>query len=140
MIRRRHRETGGASLELVLLTPVFLVLLLLVVAGGRLALARERVDAAARDAARSGTIARTAEQARADAINAATARLEDEGVTCRSLDVVVDTQEFAPGGSVTATVTCTVDLGDLTLLGMPGSRTVTSTAVETVDRFRGTDA
>lgn len=138
MIRRWRSEAGSASLELVLLTPVLLVLLLLVVAGGRLALARERVDAAARDAARSGTIARTAVDARADAIAAAQARLDDEGVSCRNLDVVVDTAAFAPGGHVAATVTCTVDLDDLTLLGVPGTRTVTATAVETVDRFRGT--
>ena len=139
MTRRSHDDTASASVELVLLTPIFLVLLLLVVAGGRMALARERVDAAARDAARSGTIARTAEQARAAAVSAATSRLDGEAVDCRNLDVAVDTQAFAPGGSVTATVTCTVDLDDLTLLGVPGSRTVTARAVETVDRFRGTN-
>lgn len=124
-------------MELVLITPAVLVLLLLVVAGGRLVLARERLDAAARDAARAGTIARTASTANADATRVADARLADAGVTCRNLDVNVDVTDFRPGGTVTTTVTCTVDLADLTLLGVPGTRTITSRAVETVDTLRG---
>jgi Flp pilus assembly protein TadG len=124
-------------MELVLITPAVLVLLLFVVAGGRLVLARECVDAAARDAARAGTIARSASAAHADATRAADIRLADAGVTCRTLDVNVDVTDFRPGGTVTTTVTCTVDLADLTLLGVPGRRTITSTAVETVDTLRG---
>ena len=125
-------------MELVLITPAVLVLLLLVVAGGRLALARERVDAAARDAARAGTIARSPGAARAEAILAARGRLADAGVTCRTLAVTVDVADFRPGGTVSTTITCTVGLGDLTLVGVPGTRTVTATAVETVDTLRGT--
>ena len=130
-------ERGSASMELVLITPAVLVLLLFVVAGGRLVLARERVDAAARDAARAGTIARNASTAQADARRAADDRLADAGVTCRTLDVNVDITNFRPGGTVATTISCTVDLADLTLLGVPGTRTVTSTAVETVDTLRG---
>lgn len=124
-------------MELVLITPAILVLLLFVVAGGRLVLARERVDAAARDAARAGTIARSAAAAQADATKAAEARLADAGVTCGTLDVKADVTDFRPGGTVTTTITCTVDLGDLTLLGVPGSRTITAVAAETVDTLRG---
>lgn len=124
-------------MELVLITPAVLVLLLFVVAGGRLVLARERVDAAARDAARAGTIARSAPTAHAEATRAADARLADAGVTCRTLNVDVDVTDFRPGGTVTTTISCTVDLADLTLLGVPGTRTITSTAVETVDTLRG---
>lgn len=137
MTTRSRNERGSASMELVLITPAVLLLLLFVVAGGRLVLSRERVDAAARDAARAGTIARSAPTAQADARRAANARLAEAGVTCRTLDVHVDLTDFRPGGTVTTTINCTVDLADLTLLGVPGTRTITSTAVETVDTFRG---
>ena len=132
-----EREAGSASVELVLLTPVLLVLLLFVVSLGRVADARAQVNAAARDAARAGTIARGSESARSDAIAAATGRLGQGRVTCRSLDVKVDTATFRPGGAVTATVTCTVDLADLTSLKVPGSRTVVASATEPVDFYRG---
>ncbi len=53
------RERGSAAVELVLATPVLVALMLLAVAGGRLASARGEVDAAARDAARAASIGRT---------------------------------------------------------------------------------
>jgi len=131
-------ERGSVSIELVLLTPVLLVLLLLVVAGGRLADARGAVDAAARDAARAGTIARSPGDARRDALAAAEARLSAGSVGCRDLTVDVDTSDFRAGGSVAVSVTCSVDLGDLTLLRVPGTRDISTHAVEPVDTFRGT--
>ncbi len=136
----RRVEDGSASVEMVLLTPALLVLLLLVVGGGRLAGTRGQVDAAARDAARAGTVARSPGDARRDALEAARTRLDTGSVGCRALTVAVDTDGFRAGGQVVTTVTCTVDLGDLTFLGVPGTRTVTATAVEPVDTFRGTRA
>lgn len=133
----RTEDDGAASVEMVLLTPALLVLLLLVVAGGRLAGARSQVDAAARDAARAGTIARSPGDARRDALEAARARLDAGSVGCRMLTVAVDTAGFRAGGQVATTVTCIVDFGDLTLLGLPGARTVSASAVEPVDTFRG---
>lgn len=138
-VRRRCDEVvGSASVELVLLIPVLLVLLLFVVAGGRVAGTRGQVDAAARDAARAGTIARSVGEARRDALLAAQVRLGAGSAACRTLTVDVDTSDFRPGGQVAATVTCAVDLGDLTLIGIPGTRAVTASAREPVDTFRGT--
>lgn len=128
---------GSASVELVLLTPVLLVLLLLVVALGRLADARAQVDGAARDAARAGSIARGPDSARAGAEAAAAARLSEAGVTCRHLDVQVDVGSLRPGEAVTAAVTCDVDFGDLTLLRVPGSKAVSASFSEVVDVYRG---
>lgn len=138
MTPTRAREGGSAAVEMVLLTPALLVLLLIVVAGGRLAGTRGQVDAAARDAARAGTIARSPGDARRDALQAATTRLNAGRVGCRTLTVEVDTTGFRAGGQIATTVTCVVDLGDLTSLGVPGTRAVTATAVEPVDTFRGT--
>lgn len=134
----RHRDAGSASLELVLLTPLLLLLLLFVVLGGRYAQARADVDAAARDAARAGSISREPDSAKTNAIDAARSRLTEGGVTCRTLDVVLDTADFRAGGSVAATVTCTIDLSDLTGLKVPTSRTISATFSEPIDAYRRT--
>ena len=130
-------DEGSATLELVVLTPVLVGLLLLVVAGGRLVDARNALVGAARSAARASTTARTPDQARqaAGAIAAARSR---PGPRCGHLEVTLDTTEFWPGGTVTATVTCTVSLTDLVGLSMPGSRTLTAQATEPLDSFRRT--
>lgn len=138
--RRRVRgDSGSAAVELVLLTPALVAMLLLVVMGGRYAQARADVDAAARDAARAGSIARGPDSAAADGETAARARLHEGDVTCRTLQFVLDTAEFRAGGSVTSTVSCTVDLGDLTGLKLPSSRTFTASFTEPVDVYRGTE-
>jgi Flp pilus assembly protein TadG len=131
-------DSGSAALELVLLTPAIVAMLLLVVMGGRYAQARADVDAAARDAARAGSIARGPQSATEDGESAARTRLDEGGVTCRTLTVALDTAQFRAGGSVTATVSCAVDLGDLTGLKLPSSRTITATFTEPVDAYRGT--
>lgn len=128
---------GSAAVELVLVTPVLIALMLFVVAGGRLASSRADVDAAARDSARAASIARSASTAERDGRAAAEATLTDRGMTCRTLAVSIDTAQFRAGGTVAATVSCDVELADLTGLGLPGSRAITSRFVEPVDTFRG---
>lgn len=130
-------EAGSMSLELVLVTPILLLLLMLVVMGGRYAQARADVDAAARDAARAASNARAVVGAQVAGRDAARASLREGGVTCRRLDVAVDASAFVPGGLVTATVSCSVDLGDLTGLRVPASRVFSSTFSEPVDTYRG---
>lgn len=131
-------ERGSATLELVLVTPVLLVMLLFVVFLGRLGEARNDVDRAARDAARAASIARSAEEADTAGRDAARSTLESGGVSCRQLDVVVDTAQFSAGGDVSATVTCTVDLADVAALTVPGAKTLSSSFTEPVDAYRGT--
>ena len=135
--RLPHSEQGGATVELVLATPLLVVVLLLVVAFGRLATARADVDAAARAAARAASLQRSPAGAARAARAAAGAALGEREVTCRSLQVRTSAGAFRPGGTVTVEVACTVDLADLTLLRLPGSRTVRSRFAEPVDAFRG---
>jgi hypothetical protein len=117
--------------------PLLLLLLLLVVALGRLAGTRADVDGAARDAARAASLSRSASRAQAAAIEAAGTTLAEGGVSCRSLEVAVDTSGFRPGGWVAAEVTCNVGLGDLALLRLPGTRSVEARFVAAVDAYRG---
>jgi Flp pilus assembly protein TadG len=129
-------ERGSMAVELAILTVPLVVVLLFVSALGRLSEARNAVDEAARDAARQASIARVPGQAQQLATQRALDDLAADRISCRAPSVAVDTTNLRPGGSVTATVVCTVGLGDLSLLRVPGVKTIASTAVEVVDLHR----
>jgi Flp pilus assembly protein TadG len=131
-------ERGSAAAELTLLTPLLILLLLFVVFCGRLADTKLRINDVAHQAARAATLARTPSQATANAQAIASAALASAGITCQSLSVSTDTQGLKPGSTVTVTVSCSVGLGDLTSLGVPGSRTFQSSFSSPVDVWRGT--
>ena len=132
-MRRRTEERGGATVELVLLTPALLVLLVVVVAGVRMVATRGDLDTAAREAARAGSIATSPAAAQIAAADAARAALVDRQLNCPAPKVDVDVTRFAPGGTVAVTVSCTVGLADLGLPGLPGERTIESRAVAPID-------
>jgi Flp pilus assembly protein TadG len=134
----QSNERGSAAAELVLCTPLLILLLLFVVFCGRVADTSERLNDVAHQAARAATLARTSGQAVASAQSTATEALASAGINCQSLSVSTDTQGLEPGSTVTVTVSCTVGLGDLTMLGLPGSRTFQSSFSSPVDVYRGT--
>jgi len=111
------------------------MLLLLVLLAGRVSTAKMDVTAAARDAARAGSLRASGSAASADAATAAAASLATRGVSCRQLDVSSHVSDFRPGGSFGVTVTCTAGLSDLALLEVPGSKSMRHTAWETVDTY-----
>ncbi len=135
---RRHSggERGGATIELTLLTPLLILMLLMVVSFGRIAYARGAVDGAARDAARAASLHRDAPSAVAAARSAADASLQTGKASCVSHDVSVDTASFRAGGVVAVDVTCTASLGDLALLRIPGTKTITAHSVAVIDTYR----
>ena len=51
--------------------------------------------------------------------------------------ITPDTGDFTPGGVVTVTVSCTVQLSGLGLLRIPGSETITASASSPIDVYRG---
>lgn len=136
LCRFGDREAGSVATELVLLTPLLLLMLLFVVALGRTVSARLEVDGAAAQAARAASIARDPATATAMAQQAATTALGSDGVTCAGLTVTTDTADFVPGGQVQVTVTCHVDLADLVGLRLPASQAISSTATSVVDVYR----
>jgi Flp pilus assembly protein TadG len=138
MTARCRDERGMATVELVLLTPLALVVLAFLVIAGRLSTASADVTGASRDAARSASLAQSYEEAVAAANQTAQASLAAQDVTCRNLQVTGgDPSTFVAGGEITVTVSCDVNLADVALPGIPGARTVTSTSTEVIDRFRG---
>lgn len=134
-----RNEHGSATAELVILTPLLILLLLFVVSLGRLAGARADVDGAAAQAARAASIARSPAVAEASAQQTASSALSSQHITCAHLDVSVDTTDFVPGGSVAVTVSCAVNLSDLTGLHLPVTETVANRFVEPIDTYRSTD-
>jgi Flp pilus assembly protein TadG len=136
--RLRTEESGSVATELVLLTPLLLLMLLFVVALGRTVSARMEVDGAAAQAARAASIARDPATATAMAQQAATTALGSDHVTCANLTVTTDTADFEPGGQVAVTVTCTVDLADLVGLRLPASQSISSTSTSVIDVYRAT--
>jgi Flp pilus assembly protein TadG len=138
---RPDGSAGNAPLELIILTPVLLALIALIIAAGRTVIAQNSVAAAARDAARQASIARTAGDARVNARSGALSELAQQGLHCTSTSVQLNLAGFAvpPGlpASVSATVRCQVSLADLALPGLPGSRTLVATFSSPLDPYRG---
>lgn len=138
--RRTRGERGSASVELVILVPALVLVLGLLVAGGRLWFARSTVVEAAEAAARAASLERSAGEARQAGSRAAARTLATEGLSCGGDSVSVDTGAFGvPVGTpatVTATVVCRVPFADLSIPGMPGSITVRSQGASALDTYR----
>lgn len=138
MIRRDER--GSAAIEAALGVPAFALFVGLVIFGGRTATTHQALQSAAADAARSASLARDADVARADAREAATSSIANQKIGCSAIDVVVDTSDFGkqPGvpGSVNVTVSCRLDLSDLAVSGVPGSRVMKATTSSPLDTWR----
>jgi Flp pilus assembly protein TadG len=130
------RDDGSASVELAVLAPVLVVILLLVITVGRLVVARQEVDGAAADAARAASAAASVSSAIQAAAAAASSDLSGDGLLCTPLSTAVDTADFVPGGAVSVRVSCTASLAGLSLLRLPGSRTLTSSSASPVDPYR----
>ncbi|MFW6033600.1 MAG: TadE/TadG family type IV pilus assembly protein [bacterium] len=136
----RDTQAGAVAVEVALIGPGLLLLMALLIFGGRNALATGAVDQAAVDAARAASLARSAAQADAAAHDAAQRSLVDQDLACATTDVELDisglgTQPGEPA-QVTATVRCTLGLSDLGLPGLPASKTITATSVSVIDTYR----
>lgn len=139
-----RNERGSTSLELVLLAPVLLSIMLLVAAFGRHANVQSYVDQAARDAARTATANRDYDSAREAVEAVIEADLATAPEACRdsaehevesssgrfeaSSPFFVDPVGDASGQVViTVTVTCEVDVSDLSFIGFGQKLVLTST-------------
>jgi Flp pilus assembly protein TadG len=129
----RSNERGSVTVEAVWYVPVIVLLLLAIVAGGRLVEAKADVHAAARDGARAASLRQTSGGATAAATDAVEAALARRRRPCGEWTVNVDTARFRPGGVVTVDVACAVPLGDLGLPGVPASRSVHARASAPLD-------
>ena len=128
---------GAVAAEVTIATP-FLIMLLVFVAVviHRGVDARLRMEDAAHQAARAASIERTPAAATTSAQSTASSALSSAGVSCASLTVDTTTGGMRPGGTVSVTVSCSVDFGDALILGVPGQKHLSATAVEPFDTWR----
>jgi Flp pilus assembly protein TadG len=138
--RATHDQRGAAAVELTLLVPALLLMLGLVVCGGRVWFARTTVNEAAQTAARAASLARSAYEAASAGQDAGSQSLATAGMHCKSRSISINTAAFGvPAGTpstVTSTVLCTVDFSDVFLPGWPGSMALTGYGSAALDTYR----
>ncbi|MCI0686519.1 MAG: pilus assembly protein [Sporichthyaceae bacterium] len=135
---RADRQAGSVAVELTLLSVPLVVLLLLIASFGRLSGARLELATVAGQAARAASVQRDPATATAAARRTAHDALTDPTApTCDTLSVTVDITRWRPGGAVTVTLGCRVNLADLAPPGTPQSRLLTARAIAPIDLYRG---
>ena len=137
---RRPDERGSAAIEAVIGMPAFVLFVGLIIFGGRTAITHQSLESAAAEAARSASIARDAESARTGAQQAAVTSINNQQIHCQDIEVDVDITAFNkdPGqpGTVRVRLSCRLDLSDLTVPGLPGSRVLSATMSSPIDTWR----
>lgn len=133
-------DSGSASIEAAVGVPAFVLVVALIIFGGRTTTTHQALESASSEAARAASIARTAADARAAAEQSARSSLSNQQIDCLGIEVDVDTDGFraavGQAASVAVTVTCRLDLADLTLPGVPGSRSLHATITSPIDNWR----
>lgn len=140
-MRRFLRDERGSAIavEALFAVPALLLCVALAVVGGRIWYANTLAESAAAVAARAATLSPTAEGAQAVAAEAAGENLALSGINCANLTATVDTsqmvQPLGQVGTVTANVTCTLDLSYATGLGFGQTFTVTAQQTSPTDPY-----
>ena len=129
-------EEGQAIAELVIVAPVLLLVVVLMIAIGRIDSAQGDVQSAARAGVQAAVVQGNANDAQTQARAAVTSTLANAGLTCPSPQVTTNTSNFSAGGSVLVTVTCVTSLADVSVPGVPGTKTLTATAHAPIDPYR----
>ena len=136
----RRDQSGSVAVEIALLAPALVLVLGLLVAGGRLWFARTTVVEAAQASARAASLARSPGQASAVGADAGRQSMTTAGLRCADSSVHVSTAAFAvPVGTpatVTSDVRCRVGFADVFLPGMPGSLQLTGRGSAALDTYR----
>ena len=129
-------DRGEANaLGLVLIAPAAIALAVLILWIGRKVDTDAQVQAASSSAAQSAALQRTPALAVVAARSTAAAMLRDAKACAQGATVVVDIDDFRPGGSVVVAVSCSPQRSDLSLIG-PAPATFVATATATIDLHR----
>lgn len=135
-MRRSARDDGGSAvLEMVVLLPVYMAFVMAVVVVGKLNNSSATIEAAARSAARTISIAEDPEAAEGQAEELARDMVDVGSAFCT--EMTFPKPEYGAGlADVTVTIECTVDLQQASFIGVPGTRQMTATATEIIDIHR----
>ena len=134
-LRQRHRDNrGSATVELVLVTPILMVLALFVVAAGRSGEALRQVQHAADNGARAASQAAAIRRASVGHA-AALADLRASGRSCIDQSIQVTSVTVGQLDAVKVSVSCQIDHVGLRLLGL-SERRVEAESIESIDVYR----
>lgn len=128
-------DRGSTAIEMVLLTPVLVVLLLFVVHVGRTSEGVSELRHAADQGARAASLAARSRMSAA-AVAAVRRDLAASGSSCEQPEVAVTLQSSGFSSSVRVDVRCRVSNVGLSLIGSRQLR-LSATSTEVIDRFRG---
>jgi len=134
--RRVRGEEGQAIAELVIVAPVLFLVVLLMIAIGRVDSAQGDVESAARAGVQAAVVQANPNNAQAQATAAVTSTLATAGLTCPSPQITTDTSNFVAGGWVSVTIVCITSLADVSVPGVPGSKTLSATSTAHIDPYR----
>jgi hypothetical protein len=135
---RRHDDRGTAPGELVVLASISFLFVAAIVFTGRVNIGAVHVEGAARAAARTLSLARDPEDVVDEAREEAEEAVGLGSPLCRSMEFTDEVTTSPETGLryVTVEIRCEVDLGQASLIGVPGAMTVSSSATEVIDRYR----
>jgi Flp pilus assembly protein TadG len=131
------QERGQAAVEALVVAPVLLVLVALLIAGGRLTSNQASLRAVAREAGRIAVAAASSGEAIRLGEQRALEVARGYGLDLSRLEVAVMPGAFARGGDVRVRVGYSARLSDLPSLGLiPGGTRLTAGHVEPIDIHR----
>jgi len=134
-VRCRQDDRGLGVVELPVMALCFFVpLLALAIFVGRLQAGHAAVESASRHAARTISLARDPATAVGIAESEAATTVNAGSAMCRAMSF----SHTIDDDHVTVTVDCAVDLSEAVFAMVPGTQTVSATAVEPVDQHRET--
>lgn len=137
MARAANRDRGSMAVEMVLLTPAFVLLMLFLVGVGRVVEAQGQVDGAARDGARAASIQRQVAQVGGAVNQAAYQDLNPPGKNMCPDGMTAGWQPNSdPATNVQVTVTCSINLAVVPGLGTLG---IKGQAVAPLDTYMQRD-
>jgi TadE-like protein len=116
------------------LAPVLVLFVLLTIAFGRVEVAKTQLVASARAGAEAAAVS-SPSQAFAASVAAASAASGSQTL-CTRFEVQPDLSDFAPGGEVAVTVSCSIDWSSLGAPGLSGVTRVSATQTAPVDKYR----
>lgn len=127
-------QRGSVTVELVLLTPLLMILVLFGIYAGRASEASIQVRNAADQAARAASKG-SRSQMQITAIRIAERALKSSGTSCTKTNVETKVIRQGEDSAVFVKVSCEIKSEDLSLLGTR-PRVVSASSIEVIDRWR----
>ena len=127
-------QRGSVTVELVLLTPLLMILVLFGIYAGRASEALIQVSNAADQAARAASKG-SRSQIQSTAIQIAERALKMSGTSCTKTNIETTVISQGQDLAVSVNVSCEIKSQDLALLGTR-PRVVSASSVEVIDRWR----